>query len=48
MRKPRALTMGDRLAIVAPASPFVRDEFDRGVEEIRSLGFEPVFDDTVF
>ena len=38
----------DRLAIVAPASPFVRDEFDRGVEEIRSLGFEAVYDDTVF
>jgi len=48
MRKPRALTMGDRLAIVAPASPFVRDEFDRGVEEIRSLGFEPVYDEAVF
>lgn len=48
MRKPRALTAGDRLAIVAPASPFTRDEFDRGVEEIRALGFEPVYDDSVF
>ena len=48
MRKPRALTVGDRLAIVAPASPFTRDEFDRGVEEIRTLGFEPVYDDSVF
>jgi len=48
MRKPPALRPGDRVAIVAPASPFARDEFDAGVEELRRLGFEPVFDDTVF
>jgi muramoyltetrapeptide carboxypeptidase len=48
MRKPRALSPGDRLAVVAPASPFVREEFDRGAEEIRRLGFEPVYDDSVF
>ena len=48
MRKPRALAPGARLAVVAPASPFTREEFDRGVEEIRRLGFEPVYDDTVF
>jgi muramoyltetrapeptide carboxypeptidase len=48
MRKPRALAPGDRLAVVAPASPFIREEFDRGIEEIRRLGFEPVYDDTVF
>ncbi|OFV90101.1 MAG: hypothetical protein A3H95_13710 [Acidobacteria bacterium RIFCSPLOWO2_02_FULL_64_15] len=48
MVKPRALGPGDRLAIVAPASPFSRDEFDRGVEELRALGFDPVYDDSVF
>ena len=48
MRKPRALAPGDRLAVVAPASPFTREEFDRGVEEIRRLGFEAVYDDSVF
>ena len=48
MRKPRALTPGHRLAIVAPASPFTRDEFDRGVAEVRHLGFEPVYDESVF
>ncbi|HJZ78259.1 MAG TPA: LD-carboxypeptidase, partial [Vicinamibacterales bacterium] len=48
MRKPRPLTRGDRLAVVAPASPFTREEFDRGVDEIRSLGFEPVYDESVF
>ena len=48
MRKPRALAQGDRLAIVAPASPFTREEFDSGVQEIRRLGFVPVYDDSVF
>lgn len=48
MLKPRALEPGDRLAIVAPASPFDRDQFDRGVQEIRALGFEPVYDESVF
>lgn len=48
MLKPRALKPGDRIAIVAPASPFDRDEFDRGVEELRALGFEPVFEPSVF
>jgi muramoyltetrapeptide carboxypeptidase len=48
MRKPRALVRGDRVAVVAPASPFTRDEFDGGVAELRRLGFEPVFDEAVF
>jgi muramoyltetrapeptide carboxypeptidase len=48
MLKPRALAPGDRLAIVAPASPFARDEFDDGIAEIVRLGFVPVYDETVF
>jgi muramoyltetrapeptide carboxypeptidase len=48
MLKPRALKRGDRIAVVAPASPFAREEFDRGVQELRRLGFEPTFDDRVF
>jgi muramoyltetrapeptide carboxypeptidase len=48
MLKPRALTPGDRIAVVAPASAFNRDDFDRGIEEIRRLGFAPVYDDSVF
>jgi muramoyltetrapeptide carboxypeptidase len=48
MRKPRALKAGDRVAIVAPASPFARDEFDRGVAELSRLGFVPIWDDSVF
>jgi muramoyltetrapeptide carboxypeptidase len=48
MRKPRALRPGDRVALVAPASPFDRDEFDAGLVELRSLGFDPVYDDSIF
>ena len=48
MRKPRPLTSGDRIAVVAPASPFARDEFDRGVAELMRLGFEPTWDEAVF
>ena len=46
--KPRALQPGARLAVVAPASAFGRAEFDQGIEEIRRLGFEPVYDESVF
>jgi len=48
MLKPRALAPGDRLAVVSPASPFTREEFDLGLSEIRKLGFVPVHDDSVF
>ena len=48
MLKPRALMPGDRLAVVAPASPFARDEFEKGVAEISRLGFEAVYDESVF
>lgn len=48
MRRPRALRAGDCIALVAPASPFERAVFDRGVAEVRALGFAPVFEPTVF
>ena len=48
MRKPRALTPGDRIAVVAPASPFRRDYFDAGIAELKTLGFDPVYDDSIF
>jgi len=48
MRKPRALRPGDRIRLVAPASSFRRDYFEAGVQELRRLGFEPVYDDRVF
>ncbi len=48
MRKPRALRNGDRIAVVAPASAFARAEFDAGVAELRALGFDPVYEESVF
>ena len=48
MRRPRALKPGDRVALVAPASPFAREELEGGVAELRALGFEPVYEESVF
>lgn len=44
----RRLLPGDRVALVAPASPFAKDELDAGVAEIRRLGFDAVYDESLF
>jgi muramoyltetrapeptide carboxypeptidase len=46
-RRPRRLQPGDRVALVAPASPVQTDLLERGADEIRALGFEPVCDNRV-
>ena len=46
--RPRRLRPGDRIALVAPASPFKRDELEAGVLELGRLGFEAVYDERVF
>ena len=48
LRRPRALLPGDRIAVVAPASAFDRGAFESGVAEVRALGFEPVFEESIF
>ena len=48
MVKPPALRPGDRVAIVAPASPFDRGAFGEGIGELRRLGFDPVYSERVF
>ena len=48
MLKPRGMKLGDRVAVLAPASPFDREVFNRGIDELRAIGFNPVFDDGVF
>ena len=48
MLKPRALRPGDRVAVVAPASAFARAEFDAGLDELRRLGYEPTYEESVF
>jgi muramoyltetrapeptide carboxypeptidase len=41
--KPRALKPGDRIGVVAPASaPYDPARYDKGLEALRNLGFEPV------
>ena len=48
MLKAMRLRPGDKVAVVAPASPFSRDEFDKGIAELQRLGFEPAFEESVF
>lgn len=48
MIKPRALRSGDRVAVVAPASPFPAEDFEAGLAEVERLGFEPVYEPSVF
>ncbi|HVH58568.1 MAG TPA: LD-carboxypeptidase [Vicinamibacterales bacterium] len=45
MRKPRPLQPGDQIAIVAPASSVAQEQLQAGAEELRSLGFVPVYDE---
>src|ERR1051326_8781605 len=46
--KPPALSKGDKVGIVAPASYFSRDEFEAGCAALRQLGYEPVYSDSIF
>ena len=48
LRRPRALVPGDRIAVLAPASPFDAGHLEAGLDELRSLGFSAVLDDTLF
>jgi len=48
MIKTNVLKPGDGVALVAPASPFKKNDFDRGVRELRRLGLKPIYDDSVF
>lgn len=43
-RVPRRLLVGDRVALVAPASPVRGEDLERGADELRALGFVPVYD----
>ena len=44
----RRLKAGDRVALVAPASSFPPEEIEAGVAELRRLGLEAVFDQSIF
>jgi muramoyltetrapeptide carboxypeptidase len=46
--KLRRLQSGDRIALVAPASSFPAEEVESGVAELSRLGFEAVYDESLF
>lgn len=48
LRKPPKLRAGDTLAVIAPASPFDREAFLRGVRRIESWGFTVRYRDDIF
>ena len=48
MTKLRRLRSGDRIALVAPASSFAPEEITAGVAELARLGFEAVYDESIF
>src|SRR5438105_4581337 len=46
--KPPALRPGDTVGIVAPGSPIKRDLLLAGCEGLRRLGYNPVYQDSIF
>jgi muramoyltetrapeptide carboxypeptidase len=46
--KPSRLAPGDTIGIVAPASPFSQERFNKGVAVLKSMGFRVPFDDDIF
>jgi len=46
--KPSALRPGDKIGILAPASSFNRDAFERGCNRLREMGYEPVYSPEIF
>src|ERR1700738_1621262 len=45
---PPAVHQGDTVGIVAPASPFLRQDFEAGCEGLRQMGYNPVYADSIF
>ena len=48
MLKPKPLQKGDTIAVAAPASPFDRLEFEKGVQAVENMGFKAKFRDDIF
>lgn len=45
---PPALQPGQKVGLLAPASSFNRDAFERGCERLRQMGYEPVYSPEIF
>jgi len=48
MIRPPALRKGDKVALVAPASSFNREGFLAGCDQLRQMGYEPVYSYDIF
>ncbi|MGE3345375.1 MAG: LD-carboxypeptidase [Vicinamibacterales bacterium] len=48
LRKRSALRSDQQVRLLAPASGFDREEFERGVQQLRAIGLQPAYDDRVF
>lgn len=48
MIKPKPLQKGDTIGIAAPASPFDRAEFEKGLQAIENLGFKAKYREDIF
>ena len=46
--KPPVLRPGDNIGVVAPASNFKRDDFEAGCAVLRDMGYNPVYDESIF
>ncbi len=46
--KPPALQPGDTIGVVAPASPFSKETFEKSCARWREWGYKVVFDDSIF
>ena len=47
-RLPQSCKSGDRVAIIAPSSPFQKKWLDEGCNILRSWGLEPIYEQTIF
>ncbi len=46
--KPPALRKGDKIGLIAPASSFSHEGFQRGCNRLRQMGYEPVYAENIF
>jgi muramoyltetrapeptide carboxypeptidase len=46
--KPTALRPGDKVGVLAPASSFNREAFLAGTDRLRKMGYEPVYNNSIF
>jgi muramoyltetrapeptide carboxypeptidase len=48
MVQPQRLLPGDKVAVVAPSGPFDHQRFAMGLEKVRELDLQPVYDERIF